>query len=267
MTIMKKAVIRFVFTTIFYMIHVSLVHAIQYGLYVGEAYYNWKEYTRCGTVEESGSIWTLGGHVAGAPLVNVTPLRFRGDVEVFTGRVFYDTYYGPAPACNPDGVDSNYLGYKVEGKTGWQIILGRVQVEPFLGLAYRGWRRGIGSNVAAGYPEWYGTLYGQVGLRISYELSRDITLSSNLSADPMFWAKEKIDWTEISGETLKATNGRRLGWTIEGGTRWKHLEATVYWQATRLGKSNEISCQGGASICWQPKSLQDIIGLKLGYLF
>jgi hypothetical protein len=263
----KKVMIGIAFTAIFCMIQVSLVNAIEYGLDVGEAYYNWKEYTRCGTVEESGSMWTLGGYVAGAPFANVQPLRLRSDVEVFSGRVFYDTYYGTVPACNPDTVDSNYLGFRGEGSAGWHMTFSQMQVEPFVSLAYRGWRRSVGTDIAQGYPEWYRTLYGRIGVRADYILPWGMTFHSTFSFDPMLWVEEEIDWMTISGETLVVKNGRRVGWTIESGLQWRSLKATAYWQATRLGKSNEVSCQGGASICFQPKSIQDIIGFKLGYLF
>jgi len=260
---MKKTVVGMAFLVVFCLIQVSLAHAIEAGVDVGTAYYRWWEFTTLGVIKEAGNIRTVGGHIAGVPLQKLPALKLRGNVLLFHGQVDYDT---KTSLGTPVKTTSNYLGFKVEGNTGWCFVYEQTCIEPFLGLAYRIWERDIDStSIVQGYPELYSALYGKIGMRVDHKPQEGITIYTAWSIDPMLWARERIDWTSISGETLVVNNGRRVGWTIEGGAHWNYFEALAYWQATRLGKSNEVSCSG--IICFQPKSFQDVIGFKVGYLF
>jgi hypothetical protein len=238
--------------------------ALEAGVDVGTAYYNWQEQTSCGTAEETGPIATLGGYISGVPDKRQPALRLRSDLEFFMGQVDYDTFYG---ACIASPHDTNYWGVKLEGSGGWRIAIGKHYLEPFLGFAYRTWQRDIESRAAQGYPEWYRTFYGRIGIRSSVKLSPGLTFKSAFSLDPMLAAREEVDWRSVAGfrEKIHIKNGRRLGWSVQTGIQLNHLEVVAYWQATRLGKSHSVSC--GSTTCFQPKSSQDVIGFKLGYLF
>ena len=228
----------------------------------GVAYYTWKENTSVGTPKESGAIWTIDGSIGAAPFEKLPDLRLHGDAQLFFGRVGYDTFI--QGTGTPVNTDTDYFGLKFEGGAGWRITYRETSVEPFLGLAYRIWWRDIlTTSVATGYLEWYRTLYGRIGIQAKHTLKKGITLYTTFSLDPMLWAEEKV----YLGETLTFENGRQAGWEIEGGARWNHLEATGYWQATRFGESNVVISPGCPNGCIQPKSDQDIIGFKVGYLF
>jgi hypothetical protein len=255
--------------TILCLLTIFLAPPVSYPLELGVdldlAYHSWREHTSLGNLKESGGIWTVGGFIGGNFFGRIPALRLQGDAELFFGRVDYDT---KTTTGIPSNTESAYLGVKAEGSAGWLFDYGRTHLEPFLGIAYRGWERNIESTgVAQGYPEYYNIIYSKVGIRADHRLSPEMVLHGALSLDPMLWAEEEIDWTSVSGETLVVRNGKRLGWTIEGGARWKHWKATGYWHAIRLGKSSEVSCLSGTSICFQPKSDLDTVGMTIGYLF
>jgi hypothetical protein len=141
-------------------------------------------------------------------------------------------------------------------------------IEPFLGLGTRWWVRVIESTGSvSGYPETYNTIYGRVGVRGQYGFAGGTALRGLASIDPMLWAQERIDFSDISGERLTVKNGTRPGWTVEVGLRGPTLDGTIYWRATRFGESNGVSCFGGTAVCFQPESKQDIIGLTMGFVF
>jgi hypothetical protein len=270
--------------------HASLAHALEIGQELGVAYYTWKEDTRFGTVKESGPIWTLGWSLSSVS--QDTKMKGHGNLEIFWGTVDYDTV-----AVDQFGnfvsfvnTDTSYLGFKIEGSTGWPIVLRSrdeneeigaddpiqgqddietsetiedknhivFTVEPFVGLAFRMWDRVIeNSDVAAGGIELYRNLYARIGVSATQALNESMTIYETVSADPMLWAREKAD----AGGVLSFKNGRKVGWEIEAGARFRTVNIAAYWQATRLGKSDVVSG------FFQPKSDQDIIGLKFGYLF
>ena len=82
----------------------------------------------------------------------------------------------------------------------------------------------------------------------------------------MIWAREEIE--DFGSETLRVRNGTRPGWTVEAGIRAGTAEVGLYWQATRFGQSNFVACPVPPYFrCAQPKSHQDIVGLKIGTRF
>jgi hypothetical protein len=257
------------------------VQALELGVDVGAMYYTWEEHVSGGNVTESGYLPTIGGSIAGVPLKKYVPeLRLDFDAKGFYGQVGYDTKTQSGIQVN---TDSSYWGFKFGGNTGWRMMaLDQSYVEPFIGLVYDLWVRDIENATfptlvppfaatASGYSELYQTLRGRVGLQTSVSLKVDSILGIrpkgvvdsiiklSFSVDPMIWTREQVDFPGVGRVVIQ--NGRRLGWTIEGGMLWWHLEVKGYWQAIRFGASNV------ASGLLQPKSDQDRIGFQLGYKF
>ncbi len=248
-------------------VYVETARALEYQVEAGAAWYQWKEHTSVGIPKEHGPMLSLGGWVSGYPLEEGVPrLTLRGDVELFVARVRYDTFLQP-PLLTPVATYSDYVGSRYEGSLGWRFPARRARIEPFVGLASRWWLRYVeSSGVAQGYPEQYQTIYGRIGLRGVLPLGQRLTFHAGVSHDPMLLARERVDLSDISGEVLSLKNGREAGWTAEGGVRSRTLDLTVYGQATRFGKSNEVSCLG-VFVCFQPPSDQNIVGLRVGFTF
>lgn len=254
---MKVIIKGVIIIAVLYLMPVKPSHAIDVSVGSGFMYYTWEEHLSGGNVKETGYLPTLHGYVAGAPLKEVSELRLRFDVQGFVGQVDYDT---KTQVGTPVQTDSDYWGIKASGSAGWRLTSGQSYVKPFIGLAYSFWKRDIEStNIAIGYPEYYNILYSKVGIQTSITFEHANTIQLTFSADPMLWTREEVDYPG-AGKVV-VTNGRRLGWTLEGVMTWWQLEAKAYWQAVRLGTSNVVS---GLQ---QPKSDQDMIGFQLGYLF
>jgi hypothetical protein len=243
--------------------------AAEYRLDGSVARYQWVEEATPRDVKESGPVLQLGGYVTGFPSEADPTLTLRGDVHLLVGRVNFDTAVLTSPGT-PVATHTVYVGTSQEGSLGKRISGERGFVEPFIGLAHRWWLRHIESTgTVAGYPEWYRTLYARLGVRWNANLSTHAGVFGVLSVDPMLFAREQIDWTNtIYNQTLRVRNGKRPGWTVEAGLRQGTVDVSVYWQATRFGESNVVSCNVPPSfLCAQPQSDQDIIGLKVGAQF
>jgi hypothetical protein len=255
--------------------------ALEISVAPGFMYYTWVEHLPGGDVKESGYLPTLSGSITGVPLKRDIPeLRLNFDANSFYGKVDYDTR---TQSGTPVSTDSSYWGFTLDGRAGWRMrALDQSYVEPFIGLAYDLWVRDIENTTfptsmppfigtAQGYTELYQVLHGRIGIQSSVSLkvksmfgiktrkAVDSIIQFSFSLDPTLWAREQIDYPGVGRVVLQ--NGRRLGWTIEGGILWWHLEAKSYWWATRFDTSNQVS---GLS---QPKSDQDMVGFKIGYQF
>lgn len=267
----KKVMLGAVLVMMFSVTPALPVHAFEIGQELGVAYYTWKEYTSLGTLKESGPIWTLGWTYASSLSPETRSLRGHARIELFWGQVDYDTVALnlSTGATFPVNTDTRYLGLKLEWSAGWPIVLKSTNksdgekliistVEPFVGLAFRFWDRVIeNSSNAGGGIELYRNLYARLGVSATQALNESITIYGSVSADPMLWAQQEAG----AGGLLSFNNGRRPGWEIEAGARFRKINIATYWQATRFGKSDVVSG------FLQPKSNQDIIGIKFGYLF
>jgi hypothetical protein len=240
------------------------VHAVDYRFNATLAAYQWKEHTT-ETPKESGPVILLGGFVSGSPSKALPSLTLRGDMSLWLGRVKYDTVT-IGPPTTPVSTHTAYLGLTEEGSIGWRVSGPGGRVEPFLGVASRWWVRNIETtgNVQ-GYPETYWTIVGRLGVRMQQAATKGWGLYGVVSADPMLWAREGIDLSNSTGEGLFVRNGSKVGWTLEAGFRRRESDIGLFWQAVRLGESNLVACSFGG--CLQPKSDQDILGVKVGVTF
>jgi hypothetical protein len=183
------------------------------------------------------------------------------------GNVDYETALISAPST-PISTETEYVGSFQEVSVGWRIQQPRGFMEPFGALSYRWWLRSIQSNsTVLGYDEWYYTLVGRLGVRGELRASKDSAAYWELSGDPMLWAREDIDLEDAFGETLRVSNGKRMGWTVETGWRGRRGDLGVFWQAVRFGESDVVPCSISPSGCLQPKSNQDIVGVKTALTF
>ncbi len=254
---------------------VPLARAIEYRLEGSLAAYSWKEHTTPRPPKESGPMFLVGGYVAGTP-VGAPPAdaengrifalgTLRGEFDLFLGYVSYRTSL-LLPPQNEVNTHTAYVGSRYEVSGGLRIGDGRTSIEPFVGLGYRWWLRDVRSNgQVTGYPERYWTIYGRYGLRWMAHVGEHAMLHATASLDPLLSAREEVDFSGISGETLRLRNGKRTGWTLEAGVGGETVEVAMFWRATRFGASNIVPCSLGG--CYQPQSDQNLIGVKVGLRF
>jgi hypothetical protein len=246
--------------------------AVEYQLDATLATYHWTEYPAQvdPPPEELGPMLLLGGFVAGSPLAAKPHFTLRGDARLMLGRVNYDTALISSPSTRVS-TQTFYLGFTQEGSVGWRTTGPHWRVEPFLGVAYRWWVRNIESTEnVSGYPEWYHTIVGRVGLRLEQvaaaprakDAAEPLRLYGVVSADPLLWSQEVVDLTDVGGTSVVLENGLRLGWTMEVGLRQGAATIGLFWQGMRFGESN-VAPPG----LLQPESSQDILGLKIAASF
>jgi hypothetical protein len=241
--------------------------AIESGVDARLALYRWVEDLQPIAPTETGPMALVGGWMRGAPSPSYPSLRLRGDVRLLVGYVNYDTALLSAPTV-PRSTRTAYVGSIQEGSVGWRMQRAGGFLEPFAGLAYRWWLRHIESNSSVtGYDEWYRMLVARLGVRGELTLDERSAAYWEFSGDPMLWAREEIDLEDTTGETLHVENGRRLGWTIETGLRMGGGDVGIFWQSVRLGESNVVPCSLSPFGCLQPKSDQDIVGVKATIMF
>lgn len=241
--------------------------AIEYQAETSLAAYRWVEAAGLATPKETGPMITVGAWVSGAPAVRQPALRLRGEMEFFTGWMAYDTAFLAAPTVDVR-THTFYLGSRYEGSIGWRVGTPDSSLEPFVGLGLRSWLRSIQSNSSVdGYPERYRIIYGRLGLR-GVRTIAGTGFYGVASIEPLLWAREDVDLTNtVYNETLEIKNGKQTGWTLEAGLQFRAVDVGIFWRATRLGKSQVVSCNVSPFGCYQPRSDQDIIGLKLGFVF
>jgi hypothetical protein len=241
--------------------------AIEYGVDGSVAAYQWVEDIGSFKTKEFGPVVHLGGFLSGAPVATAPNLRVRGQIRLMVGHVNYDTALISSPGTKVT-THSSYIGLGEEASLGWRVEQPRGAVEPFVGLGYRWWVRSIASNSSvSGYPEHYQMIYARLGLRGGATLPGQVGPYVVFSVDPVLAAREEIDLSDTTGEILRVHNGKRAGWTIEGGLHKQWGEVGLFWQAVRFGESNTVPCSLSLFGCLQPKSDQDIFGVRAAILF
>lgn len=258
------------------------VWAVEYRLEGDVAAYRWVEDLGSIEVKESGPVFQFGGYVSAAPSKSAAAMTLRGDLRVLVGQVDYEGFNQDLStgALTPATTDTTYLGITPEVSVGLRQGVESGYLEPFVGLGYRWWWRDIGGNT--GYPEYYNLIYSRLGLRMEHEIAGNLKFHSTFSVDPVLWARETIDLTEsafldsggalVQGQRFTVKNGLRPGWTIEVGLQQARVNLTGYWQAVRIDESNSVRCYDSVNpasrrSCFQPKSQQDIFGLRVGLSF
>lgn len=243
--------------------------AVKIHTEVGVASYSWKEFIAAEILKESGAIGTLSGFWTSTPRHIPPPWVLRSQMEVFLGRVNYQTGTIESDGSfKPSMTRTRYLGVDAAADLGRIFRSDPRILEPFLGLGSRLWVRDIlSTEVALGYPEYYQTLYGRAGVRVTIPLNGNRTVELTGVLEPMLWARETVDLSHVSAETLDLRNGRENGWMLQLKSGWYGGHLSVYWKAVRLGRSNAVSCEGGLSLCVQPRSHQDVVGFRVGFPF
>jgi hypothetical protein len=267
----------------------DFARAAEYRLEGSVAAYRWVEKLGLSGIsdpEEFGPVLQLGGYVSGFP-TSVANLSLRGDVRLLVGRVQYDTYnqfqnsFGQIVLV-PLDTHTSYIGSTQEGSAGYRQGIDGGYIEPFVGLGYRWWWRDLSGET--GYPEYYRIVYGRVGVRTEHSFESPMKLRTAFSLELPFSSRETIDFSDSSyndpsfgdvlvvGQRFSVEHGLRPGWTIEVGLRQANIDVTGYWQAVRLDESNSALGFDSTNplarrFFRQPKSHQDILGLRLGVAF
>jgi hypothetical protein len=225
------------------------------------ATFSWTEDVEGSRVlKESGPIFT-GGVVAG--LVVAAPENgplciLRGRGELFGGSVDYD---GQTVGSNPAPVhtDTVYFGARGEGEVGVRFLPSQVtSLEPFAGVGYRWWRRDISRG---GVLEVWQSIYARAGLNAKHELRDGMRIFARAGALYPFYNRNEASTTGFGDLTVKP--GGDWSAFAEAGMHYGRFRPSVFYEGFRFTMSPQV----GVRRVFQPDSSEDVVGLRLGWVF
>lgn len=238
--------------------------------YLGVNYFTWREYNAGRKLlKENGPLFS-GGAVFGIPFrpSATNSLALRAKQEVFGGYIDYD---GETQGANPVPVKTevSYVGTRHDVDLGFRHSEDSWDLEPFAGLGYRWWFRGLqdartaqGAAVS-GYTEYWQTGYLRLGARGSFRDDTGITLLAEAGAKYPFYTGNSVKFAGY-GTTTFRPEGRWSGFA-EAGLRYHHFKATLAFESFRFGASPTIPV--GGKLLFQPDSSSELLGLNLGWSF
>lgn len=256
-------------------------------LYFSPQYFSWEEFTGGRRlVKEEGPLFAVGGGIRFDLYRKSLLLLVKG--EMFGGDVDYDGQtqqdFLPAPP-NPPKTPSPrserpvktsvvYFGTKVESDLGWRMPTAAGSIEPFAGLGYRWWLRGLENTTAfdtngnpfpvGGYTEWWHSLYTRVGLRWDLAVGSDLTLFAEGGGKYPFLNRNIADFPGAGSVTI-SPDPRWSGFA-EAGFRYGRFRPVLFYEGFRFGRSPVVPISATSGLL-QPQSDSDIFGISLGWAF
>ena len=211
--------------------------------------------------EEPG-LMQLKGQKAAIELqwVNTAPSgqQLAIDVRGVFGPVDYSSQDSGSDTGEPDFyTDLRLLG-------GQSIRWGSERLTPYLGL---GWRRLVNdssgmttSTGAVGYRRTSNYFYLPLGANLSFSIAGEARLEINAEFDHLVSGTQK---SELPGETINNTQRRGRGWRfgfLYGNREWA---IGPFIQAWKIAKSNEVDCDNGTAICFEPANETREFGIRV----
>ena len=234
--------------------------------YLSGQHFNWKEYSDGRRLlKESGALYSGGILVGG---VTDFAMTLRGRAEIFGGEVGYDGET-QAPGSDPVRTDVTYFGTRQEFDLGYRISFGGNRIEPFVGLGYRWWLRGLQDSTsesgepASGYTEWWQTAYARAGARWRHLWPSGAALNGEAGARYPFYTGNSVDFTN-SGVTTFRPGGKLSGFA-EGGVTYSRFKLNFFYEGLRFSQSSKKLV--GTQYFFQPESSSDTFGLSVGWAF
>lgn len=230
------------------------------GLWIQD--YKWAEYGDDGgrLLEETGNLFGLSADYAS----NRKKIGWRGGARFFLGEVDYD---GQTWSKIPVTTDVFYFGVKgyADVVPAHQLNMG-LWLNPFIGLGSEVWLRDLddtrtpdGARVN-GAREWWGCVYGRMGLGLEYPVTEDIRLFAEAGIKLPIYARNEADF-HLSGDP---GGGLEPEMDFSGfgsiGYRWKQWGVKASYDSLRFDRSDVESA--GQFNLYQPDSKSDIYSVE-----
>ncbi len=250
----------------------------EWSLYPSFQYFTWNEFVNgARLVKEEGLLVGVGGTVNLDLYARRLMLKIRG--EVFGGDVDYDgstqtDTQNPAISQRPVKTDVIYFGTKVESDAGWRFTFPAASVEPFAGLGYRWWLRGIEDSTSVdtngnpfpvgGYVEYWQSIYARAGVRFSWRAGNGLTMFAEGGGKYPFYNQNRADYPGTNGVTVKP----RGDWSAFGeiGLTYRRFRPTIFYEGFRYSQSATVPISPTQGLL-QPRSESDLVGVSFGWLF
>lgn len=217
------------------------------------------KYEEPGLMQLSGSKIGIGIH---ASSVNESQWITAFDARASFGQVDYNSADSGSDTGEPDA----YTDLRV--LTGQQFSVGDFRFHPFAGL---GWRRLVNDSTNmitttghAGYRRISNYIYLPFGLDTRWNLADRRFIAATLELDLLLAGRQR---SELPDETIDNRQTRGHGKRLS--VMWGGPDFSIgpFLQTWRIGKSNEIDCEGGLSVCFEPANRTTEAGMRMRFSF
>ncbi len=231
--------------------------------------YTWKELNDNSSrlLKESGDLIGLGFSYQHELSNHVT---FSPRAEIFGGQI---DYAGQTQSGIPATSTVTYVGSSIETEAGRKYeINGSYYIEPFGGLGFRAWQRGINNGTtvngasASGITEDWVTTQALIGMRGGVTPTPRLAMFAEAGMKLPLYNEEAVYFG--NGYLRPDANlhpGKQTSFFGEVGTRFRCMKAGVFYDGMRFSRSDQERITGG--YVYQPRSVLDIYGVKIGVAF
>jgi len=226
--------------------------------------FTWKEFVGDKQeVKESGTLYGIGYAYEREFDSHVT---FKPAAEFFFGPVDYNghTMSGESATTTVD-----YWGARLEGDLGRRYRPAEAfSLEPFAGLGLRAWLRDIKNGTTAsgsgvsGYTEQWITLQARLGIRTGVDFSSASAWFAEAGVKlPLYNQNTAYLSNAGLGPDVTLYPGKQSSLFAETGLKIDRFRASLFYDGLRFSASDPSAGY------YQPKSTEDIYGIRAGFVF
>lgn len=256
--LLRKLLLLSAMTSIFFFLSAmpSKATAADYNVYGLLSHVTWTESDP--SAKESGLVYGLGVSAKFYPYEQLT-LKFKAEGGI--SRLNYD---GQLLFGIPQSTHTNYVTAKFETDAGWifPLVDDKLHIEPFGGLGFTWWRRGIESTSDfSGLTEnWY-TVYGKAGLYVEYSIPDSTLIFAEGGVKLPLYTRNVADLSIPGMGQVTLDPQGQISAFAQLGARYSVLQATVFYDSYSFAPS------GTSAGFQQPRTITNIYGLMLGIAF
>jgi len=225
--------------------------------------YKWKEYADAGhdVLEETGNLYGFICDIESTKNI----VGWRSGINLFFGEVEYD---GRTWTDIPVKTDVLYVGTKlyIDVVPGYRFDSG-IWLKPFAGLGGELWLRDLkdtrtsDGDPVKGAEEWWGCVYGRVGLGAEYPFSEEISVFAEAGVKLPIYARNEANFLVSGSPSAGLEPEQNFSGFGKFGLRWKQWGAKISYDALRFDRSDAVS--SGMYSLYQPKSESDVYSVEV----
>ncbi len=219
--------------------------------------YKWAEYADNGNklLEETGNLYGLTCDVESKKNV----INWRNGIHFFIGQVDYD---GQTWTELPVKTDVFYAGTKIYGDIvpGYRFDSG-LWLKSFAGIGGEFWLRDLDDTKTSdgvsvrGSREWWGCVYGRLGLGAEYPVSEEIAVFAEAGVKLPIYARNEVNFYVSGSPGAGLEPEQDVSGFANVGLRWKQWGVKASYDSLRFDRSDAVS--SGIFNLYQPKSESD----------
>jgi len=234
---------------------------VDFGIWVQDN--KWSEYTDDGNklLEETGNLYGLTCDIASTENI----VGWRSSINFFLGEMEYD---GRTWTDIPVKTDVLYMGTKfyVDAVPGYRFD-SSLWIKPFAGLGGEFWLRSLDDTRTSdgdpvrGAEEWWGCVYGRLGLGLEYPLAEEIAVFAEGGVKLPIYARNEVNPFVSGSPSAGLEPEQDFSGFGKIGLRWKQWGVKISYDSLRFNRSDAVS--SGLSYLFQPRSESDVYSVVI----